>query len=199
MVHGACSSAGCYAMTDRGVGEIYAIVQRALAAGQKHFQVQAYPFRMTTENMALHKGDPSMAFWKTLKQGYDAFAFSRRQPKVFGFAEVDTSSTPNLRAANRATRSRHVLPPCLRLIPSSWPGSRPKATGLRPLLPLPEPLRFSPMSTAACIRPSARCWKKLDPTGSPRQSLQPSIPSAGRKRRSRIHMRDRQTENEDSF
>ncbi|WP_192936082.1 L,D-transpeptidase family protein [Sinorhizobium medicae] len=82
MVHGACSSAGCYAMTDRGVGEIYAIVQRALAAGQKHFQVQAYPFRMTTENMALHKGDPSMAFWKTLKQGYDAFAFSRRQPKV---------------------------------------------------------------------------------------------------------------------
>ena len=82
MVHGACSSSGCYAMTDQGVGEIYAIVQKALDGGQQRFQVQAYPFRMTTENMAKHKGDPNMPFWRTLKEGYDAFAFTKRQPKV---------------------------------------------------------------------------------------------------------------------
>ncbi|MBO9629638.1 MAG: murein L,D-transpeptidase [Shinella sp.] len=82
MVHGACSSSGCYAMTDQGVGEIYAIVQKALEGGQERFQVQAYPFRMTTENMAKHKGDPNMPFWRTLKEGYDAFAFTRKQPKV---------------------------------------------------------------------------------------------------------------------
>ncbi|PZU88605.1 MAG: hypothetical protein DI528_04480 [Shinella sp.] len=82
MVHGACSSSGCYAMTDQGVGEIYAIVQKALAGGQERFQVQAYPFRMTAANMALHKDDPNMPFWRTLKQGYDAFEFTRRQPKV---------------------------------------------------------------------------------------------------------------------
>lgn len=82
MVHGACSSSGCYAMTDQGVGEIYAIVQKALQSGQERFQVQAYPFRMTAENLARHRGDPNMQFWLTLKEGYDQFAFSRRQPKV---------------------------------------------------------------------------------------------------------------------
>ncbi|MDR6758619.1 murein L,D-transpeptidase YafK [Mycoplana sp. BE70] len=82
MVHGACSSSGCYAMTDQAVGEIYAIVQKALSAGQERFQVQAYPFRMTPKNMALHRGDENMAFWRTLKEGYDSFEITRQQPKV---------------------------------------------------------------------------------------------------------------------
>lgn len=82
MVHGACSSSGCYALTDQGVGEIYAVVAKALSSGQDRFQVQAYPFRMTAENMALHKGDPNMPFWRTLKEGYDAFEITRQQPKV---------------------------------------------------------------------------------------------------------------------
>lgn len=82
MVHGACSSSGCYAMTDQGVGEIYSVVQRALAGGQGTFQVQAYPFRMTAENMAKHRGDPNFDFWKNIKQGYDIFEATKRQPKV---------------------------------------------------------------------------------------------------------------------
>ncbi|SOC44761.1 murein L,D-transpeptidase YafK [Rhizobium subbaraonis] len=82
MVHGACSSSGCYAMTDQGVGEIYAIVQKALQSGQDRFQVQAYPFRMTAENFGKHRSDPNMSFWLTLKEGYDYFDLSKRQPKV---------------------------------------------------------------------------------------------------------------------
>lgn len=82
MVHGACSSSGCYAMTDQGVGEIYAIVQKALQSGQDRFQVQAYPFRMTAENFMKHRGDPNIPFWLNLKEGYDYFALSKRQPKV---------------------------------------------------------------------------------------------------------------------
>ena len=82
MVHGACSSSGCYALTDQGVGEIYAIVQKALASGQDRFQVQAYPFRMTAVNLARHRDDPNFPFWKTLKEGFDAFELTRRQPKV---------------------------------------------------------------------------------------------------------------------
>lgn len=82
MVHGACSSSGCYAMTDQQVGEIYAIVDRALKGGQNQFQVQAYPFRMTARNMAAYKSDPNFAFWKTLKEGYDYFELTKRQPKV---------------------------------------------------------------------------------------------------------------------
>ncbi|TCM58981.1 murein L,D-transpeptidase YafK [Rhizobium sp. PP-F2F-G48] len=82
MVHGACSSSGCYAMTDQGVGEIYAIVAKALDGDQESFQVQAYPFRMTAANMAAHRGDANLAFWRVLKEGYDAFEVTRRQPKV---------------------------------------------------------------------------------------------------------------------
>ncbi|ULJ75238.1 L,D-transpeptidase family protein [Rhizobium gallicum] len=82
MVHGACSSAGCYAMTDQGVGEIYAIVNASLGGGQTSFQVQALPFRMTAKNMAEHRSDPNFAFWKTLKSGYDAFEATRTEPRI---------------------------------------------------------------------------------------------------------------------
>jgi len=82
MVHGACSSSGCYALTDQGVGEIYSIVAKALSSGQNHFQVQAYPFRMTADNMALHGSDENLPFWRTLKEGYDAFELTKQQPRV---------------------------------------------------------------------------------------------------------------------
>ncbi|MBX9463865.1 MAG: murein L,D-transpeptidase [Aquamicrobium sp.] len=82
MVHGACSSSGCYAMTDEGVAEIYAVAREALRGGQSSFQVQAFPFRMTPENMAKNRNDPNFAFWTDLKQGYDIFEVTRRQPKV---------------------------------------------------------------------------------------------------------------------
>lgn len=82
MVHGACSSSGCFALTDQGIGEIFAVVAKALASGQDAFQVQAYPFRMTTENLTRHKGDGNMQFWRTLKEGYDTFSLSRQPLKV---------------------------------------------------------------------------------------------------------------------
>lgn len=82
MVHGACSSSGCYAMTDEGVAEIYAVAREALKGGQRSFQVQAFPFRMTPANMARHRNDPNYAFWQNLKQGYDIFEVTRQPPQV---------------------------------------------------------------------------------------------------------------------
>lgn len=82
MVHGACSSSGCFAMTDQGVGEIYATVQKALESGQKRIQVQSYPFRMTRMNMSAHREDPNIVFWRNLKEGYDAFETTRRDLRV---------------------------------------------------------------------------------------------------------------------
>ena len=73
MVHGNCSSMGCYAMTDQAVGEIYAIAREALAGGQRAFQVQAYPFRMTPQNLARHRSDRHAGFWRQLKEGSDRF------------------------------------------------------------------------------------------------------------------------------
>ncbi|MBN8958170.1 MAG: hypothetical protein J0H17_16625 [Rhizobiales bacterium] len=82
MVHGNCSSAGCYSMTDEQIGEIFALGREAFFGGQKQFQVQAYPFRMTAANMARHRNSPHLAFWKMLKQGSDTFEVTRQQPKV---------------------------------------------------------------------------------------------------------------------
>jgi murein L,D-transpeptidase YafK len=82
MVHGDCSSAGCYAMTDEQMGEIYALGRESFFGGQKSFQVQAYPFRMTPINMAKHRNSPHMAFWRMLKEGNDHFELTRAEPKV---------------------------------------------------------------------------------------------------------------------
>nr|WP_052232576.1 murein L,D-transpeptidase family protein [Methylobacterium sp. ZNC0032] len=82
MVHGACSSAGCYSMTDDQIGEIYALVREAQNAGQRAVQMQAYPFRMTAQNLAKHRLDPNIAFWKNLKEGSDYFEVTRDEPAV---------------------------------------------------------------------------------------------------------------------
>jgi murein L,D-transpeptidase YafK len=82
MVHGDCSSRGCYAMTDEQMVEIYALAREAFFGGQKAFQVQAYPFRMTARNLARHRNSPHLAFWKMLKVGSDHFDVTHQQPKV---------------------------------------------------------------------------------------------------------------------
>jgi murein L,D-transpeptidase YafK len=82
MVHGDCSSAGCYAMTDEQIGEIFSLARESFAGGQRAFQVQAYPFRMTPKNMARHRNNPNIAFWRMLKEGNDHFEVTRQEPKV---------------------------------------------------------------------------------------------------------------------
>jgi murein L,D-transpeptidase YafK len=82
MVHGACSSAGCYSMTDEQVLEIYGFARDAFKGGQEYFVVEALPFRMTAENMARHRDSEHFEFWKMLKVGYDHFELTKRPPKV---------------------------------------------------------------------------------------------------------------------
>ena len=82
MIHGDCSSRGCYAMTDEQIGEIYSLARESFLGGQKQFQIQAYPFRMTPANLARHRTNPNMAFWKMLKEGNDHFEVTHTEPKV---------------------------------------------------------------------------------------------------------------------
>jgi len=82
MVHGDCSSAGCYSMTDEQIAEIYAIAREAFSGGQQAIQMQSMPFRMTPENLAKHRLDPNMPFWKEIKTGADSFDVTKREPKV---------------------------------------------------------------------------------------------------------------------
>ena len=82
MVHGKCKSAGCYAMTDALIEEIYALARESYIGGQDVIQVHAMPFRMTDANLARHAKSPWLAFWTTLKQGYDYFEQTRLLPEV---------------------------------------------------------------------------------------------------------------------
>src|SRR5258707_1296615 len=51
MIHGDCSSIGCYAMTDEQISQIYSLSRDSLL-GRRSFQVQAYPFRLTPATLA---------------------------------------------------------------------------------------------------------------------------------------------------
>ena len=82
MVHGICSSAGCFSMTDPQIGEIYAIAREGFAGGQRAIQMQSYPFRMTAENLAKYRLDQNIAFWKQLKQGADHFEVTHQEVAV---------------------------------------------------------------------------------------------------------------------
>lgn len=82
MVHGACSSAGCFSMTDEQIADLYAIAREAFAGGQRAIQMQSMPFKMTAENLAKHRLDPNMPFWRQLKKGADIFDATKQEPAV---------------------------------------------------------------------------------------------------------------------
>src|SRR5215207_403798 len=82
MIHGDCSSSGCYSMTDEQMGEIYSLARDSFLGGRPSFQVQAYPFRLTPANLARHRNNPNLAFWKMLKIGNDHFEATHLEPRV---------------------------------------------------------------------------------------------------------------------
>ena len=105
MVHGACSSRGCFSMSDNQMAEIYAVVREAFSGGQKKIQLQSLPFRMTPKNIAKHRLDRNFKFWKKLKEGSDTFEVAKREPQVlvcnrqyvFNSSPVDPATRVNPR------------------------------------------------------------------------------------------------------
>lgn len=94
MVHGDCQSVGCFAMTDRGIDEIYNFVAAAIGAGQKEVPVHIFPFRMTETQIARETGSGLLAFassgqeqyapfWRNLKEGYDLFEKTGEPPQAY--------------------------------------------------------------------------------------------------------------------
>ena len=86
MLHGACSSSGCYSLTDDNISEVFAFARDAFAGGQQEIMLEALPFRMTPEKMALYSKHKDFAFWQMIKEGYDYFELTKTPPKV-GFCE----------------------------------------------------------------------------------------------------------------
>jgi murein L,D-transpeptidase YafK len=82
MIHGACCSIGCIAMTDERIEEIWTIGIKAMAAGQASIPVHIFPFRLTNETIETHSDYPNKSFLQELKTGYDFFETHKRPPVV---------------------------------------------------------------------------------------------------------------------
>lgn len=82
LIHGGCSSVGCFAMTNPVISEIYRLTQAAIVRGQDNVPVHVFPFRMTEENLAKHAKLNWGEFWRNLKEGYDAFEATHNPPNV---------------------------------------------------------------------------------------------------------------------
>lgn len=82
LMHGGCSSVGCFAMTNPVMTEIYGLAKAALSKGQRHIPIHVFPFRMTEANLARHGDSEWASFWANLKQGYDSFERTSRPPRI---------------------------------------------------------------------------------------------------------------------
>lgn len=108
MVHGACKSVGCFAMTDKVIDEIYGFVEAALRGGQHDVPVHIFPFRMTDATFAKEtRGDWTSlwavppehqkwsGFWQNLKEGYDLFEQTGAPPTAYACGARYAFEAPN--------------------------------------------------------------------------------------------------------
>jgi murein L,D-transpeptidase YafK len=73
MVHGGCDSAGCFAMTDAQIDEVFNLMQAAFARGQTAIAVDVLPFQPTERAFREHGSDRWAPFWRTLARGEASF------------------------------------------------------------------------------------------------------------------------------
>lgn len=166
LVHGGCSSVGCFAMTNPVIGEIYGLAAASLRGGQRHIPTHVFPFRLTDENLAKNARSEWADFWANLKQGYDSFERTRQPPRVSvceNRYHIQDASPPEAGVSNplavcgvtaAALRSSH---PSASLVPIESP---PTAT-----LDLSQPASDPPQQQQAVLGPSVQAPAELSLAG----------------------------------
>ena len=149
LIHGGCSSVGCYAMTNPVIKEVYALVEKALRAGQKHVPIHVFPFRLTEENLQKHAKSEWIGFWNSLKPGYDSFERTQQPPTISVCngnyqvrdaipSEVGMSSRPlDVCAATAEILEAEAELQSIVSHPSRWPTLSSEKKRLMSLLPSP--------------------------------------------------------------
>ena len=83
LIHGGCSSVGCFAMTNPVIEEVYSLALAAVTKGkQDAFQVHVYPFRMTEERLKAYATNEWYDFWRNLKDVNDSFERTHKPPRI---------------------------------------------------------------------------------------------------------------------
>lgn len=83
MVHGGCSSVGCYAVGNDNIEELYYFVSQAFSHGQEFIDIHIYPFKMTNKNLTRFQTAQYYDFWMQLKPGYDHFERHNHPPLIY--------------------------------------------------------------------------------------------------------------------
>jgi murein L,D-transpeptidase YafK len=85
-IHGARCSAGCMAMSNYYIEDIYICAVKAHSNGQQKIPVWIYPFKPTNINLAYYNqyGDckPFDKLWRNMAQGYQFFEKNKRLPDI---------------------------------------------------------------------------------------------------------------------
>lgn len=86
-IHGGKASAGCMAMSNYYIEDIYICAVKAKTNGQLKIPVQIYPFKMSIENMNYYARFPQLSknlkLWKNLAEGYNLFERTRSLPEAY--------------------------------------------------------------------------------------------------------------------
>ena len=82
MIHGACVSIGCLAMTNSQIEEIYTLVDSSLRQGNQRVPVHIFPFRMSLLNRWRFVRYDWQDFWNQLEPVYDYFEDHRQLPTI---------------------------------------------------------------------------------------------------------------------
>ena len=126
MVHGGCSSVGCYAVTNAAVDEIWRIAKAAFRGGQRRFHVHAFPFRMTDANLATYGGNKWLSFWQDLKHGHDAFEETGLPPRIYSCRGRYITAADDNGRSRGAHRIKRMCPPRSASVLSSGKDGRAK-------------------------------------------------------------------------
>lgn len=85
-IHGAKCSAGCLAMSNYYIEDIYLCAVKAKSNGQQRIPVAIFPFKMTDKNMMYYNEfspyNRYTMFWNNLRKGYSFFEKTNRVPEV---------------------------------------------------------------------------------------------------------------------
>lgn len=84
-IHGGCRTAGCMAVTDENIKEIYWLAVEARDNGQTRIPVHIFPARLTTDAVqqlarVFDKKPDLVRFWSNIKPGFEYFELNHKLP-----------------------------------------------------------------------------------------------------------------------
>jgi murein L,D-transpeptidase YafK len=155
-IHGGCNSAGCLALTDDGIKEVYWISVEARGAGQTRIPVHIFPARLTEAEMprlaqAFRSTPAVLRFWQNLKPGFEYFEREHRVPRM----TVAASGSYQLEGEDRLNSPAPLGTPVAQPLGTPLPATTGNQPPPRPLGDTAQAAQQTSPDSARTVRPIA--------------------------------------------